>query len=146
MADSSLAVVVELKRPGDLIGRPELRQVADYVDYLRMRETQTNDGGHSHREIKGCLVYGRLAPDAEGEKVRLRENGMTVVTWDKLLEDAERLHREYLDVVKARAPENDPRVGNLVVDGQEDGRMVVEGSPLTDQDVEAVPPGTESAR
>jgi len=54
-----------------------------------------------------------LKPDAEGEKKRLREDGISVVTWDKLLEDAERFHREYLDIVKARAPEDDPRIRDL---------------------------------
>ena len=113
VADTSLAVVVELKRPGDLVGLDELRQVADYVDHLRIRERQSNDLGHSNREVKGCLVYGRLRPNAEEEKRRLRDNGISVVTWDKLLEDAERLHREYLEIVKARAPEDDPRIQQL---------------------------------
>ncbi len=113
MADTSLAVVVELKRPGELIGRDELEQIERYVDYLRTRERETTDGDHSKREIKGCLVYGRLRPDAEEKKRRLRDDGITVVTWDKLLEDAERFHREYLEIVKARAPDDDPRIREL---------------------------------
>lgn len=80
---------------------------------MRARERESNDPDHSHRDIKGCLVHGRLKPDAEGEKKRLREDGISVVTWDKLLEDAERFHREYLDIVKARAPEDDPRIRDL---------------------------------
>lgn len=63
-----------------------------------------------HRDIKGCLVYGRLKPEAEEKRRRLREDGITVVTWDRLLEDAERFHREFLEIVKSRAPEDDPRV------------------------------------
>ncbi|MGQ0669024.1 MAG: hypothetical protein ACT4PO_05050 [Actinomycetota bacterium] len=35
---------------------------------------------------------------------------------DKLLEDAERLHREYLEIVKSRAPEDDPRIQELGID------------------------------
>lgn len=115
VADSSLSVVAELKRPGDLIGLDELKQLTRYVDYLRSREKESNDPSHSNREIKGCLVYGRLRPDAEEEKRRLRNDGISVVTWDKLLEDAERLHREYLEIVKARAPEDDPRIQDLAV-------------------------------
>ena len=38
------------------------------------------------------------------------ENGDIVVTWSSLLETAQRLHRDYLDVVKARAPHDDPRI------------------------------------
>jgi len=115
LADSSLAVVAELKRPGDLIGLEELRQVSVYVDYLRARELESNDAAHTNRQIGGCLVYGRLRPDAEGEKGRLRKDLIYVVTWDKLLEDAERLHREYLEIVKARAPEDDPRIQGLAI-------------------------------
>ncbi|MEK6720837.1 MAG: ATP-binding protein [Chloroflexota bacterium] len=115
LADSSLAVVAELKRPGDLIGLDELRQVSGYVDYLRTRERESNDPAHSSRDVWGCLVYGRLRPDGEGEKRRLRDDHISVVTWDKLLQDAERLHREYLEIVKARAPEDDPRIQDLAV-------------------------------
>jgi len=118
VADTSLGVVVELKRPGDLIGLDELRQVSGYVDHLRTREHQSNDPGHSNRDVKGCLVYGRMRPDAEGEKRRLRDDGISVVTWSKLLEDAERLHREYLAIVRARAPEDDPRIQVLAVENE----------------------------
>ena len=38
-----------------------------------------------------------------------------MVTWDKLLEDAERLHRECREILKARAPEDDPRIQDLAV-------------------------------
>jgi Histidine kinase-, DNA gyrase B-, and HSP90-like ATPase len=115
VADTSLAVIAELKRPGDLVGLDELRQLTGYVDYLRTRERESTDPDHTHRDIKGCLVYGRLRPDAEEEKRRLRTDQIFVVTWDKLLEDAERLHREYLEIVKARAPEGDPRIQGLAV-------------------------------
>ena len=113
LADSSLAVVVELKRPGDLIGLRELHQLSRYVDYLRARERASNDPAHRSFKVWGCLVYGRLRADAEGERDRLERNDIHVVTWDKLLEDAQRSHREYLEVVKARAPENDPRIQGL---------------------------------
>jgi hypothetical protein len=116
LADTSLVVVTELKRPGELIGRDELEQVEGYVDYLRTRERETNDPDHPHREIKGCLVYGRLRPDAEEKKRRLRDDGIAVVTWDRLLEDAERFHREFLEIVKSRAPEGDPRISELVLE------------------------------
>lgn len=123
VADTSLAVVAELKRPGDLIGLEELNQLAGYVDYLRRREEDSNDPDHSRRDIHGCLVYGRLRGDAEGQKRRLRDDHIYVVTWEKLLEDAERLHRDYLKIVKARAPKDDPRIQELEAEeaGSEEG-------------------------
>jgi hypothetical protein len=133
VADSSLAVVTELKRPGDLIGLEELRQVTGYVDYLRTRERESNDPTHRRLEISGCLVYGRLRADAEEEKRRLRDDHIFVVTWDKLLEDAERLHREYLEIVKARAPEHDPRIQDLAgVEDEDNEPSTVAAAPFDD--------------
>jgi hypothetical protein len=57
-----------------------------------------------------------LKPEAAEKKRRLREDQMTVVTWDRLLEDAERFHREFLALVKSRAPEDDPRIQELDID------------------------------
>lgn len=110
LADSSLAVVVEVKRPGALIGRDELRQLEDYVDYLKDWNKQSTGSKRSRERIRGCLIYSRIRPDAVGMLERLAAAGIEVVTWDGLLETAERLHREFLDVVKSRAPQDDPRI------------------------------------
>ena len=112
MADSGSIVVVELKRPGDLIGLSELGQVESYVDYLR-EWCQQSTGSIGYRTVQGYLIYSRLRPDAEQKKRRLERDNIYVHTWDALLQTAERSHREFLAVVKSRAPQDDPRITNL---------------------------------
>jgi RecB family endonuclease NucS len=112
LADSLLAVVVEVKRPGDLIGRDELAQIEDYVDYLRTWEAQSTDPDR-RRIVRGSLIYSRMKADAKEKARRLMDDGIFVVTWEKLLADAERLHHEFLDLVKSRAPQEDPRIMGL---------------------------------
>jgi RecB family endonuclease NucS len=113
LADTSMAVVVEVKRPGLLIGLDELAQIERYVDYLRGWNEESSGSQRKRSDIKGCLVYSRLRPNAKQKVKRLERDGIDVVTWDQLLETAERLHREFLDVVKARAPHDDPRIERL---------------------------------
>lgn len=113
LADSSLAVVVEVKRPGLLVGRKELDQLESYVDYLRTWNEQSTGSRRKRGLIKGCLVYSRMRDNAKQKAQRLERDGIEIVTWDQLLETAERLHREFLDVVKARAPKDDPRIERL---------------------------------
>jgi hypothetical protein len=113
LADSGLALVVELKRPGDLCGRDELTQIEEYVDFLAEWNLKNSGDKRPYREVRGCFVYSRLKPDAEQKKTRLEKSGIMVVTWDALLQTAERLHREFLEVVKARAPQDDPRIASL---------------------------------
>lgn len=123
LADSSLAVVVEVKRPGLLIGRAELRQLEDYVDYLKDWNSQSTGSRRGRERIRGCLIYSRIRDDARGMLERLAAAGIEVVTWNQLLETAERLHREFLDVVKSRAPQDDPRIeaiDELPLDEDED--------------------------
>ena len=44
--------------------------------------------------------------------IKLRER-FDIRRWDNLLTSAETLHEEFLDVVKERAPADDPRMKNL---------------------------------
>lgn len=111
IGDSMHAVVVEVKRPGLKVGKEEVRQLEDYIDYLR-RWNDQNTGGRSVRQkITGVLIYSTMDPEAENSVERLRQTGdAIVVTWQGLLETAQRLHREYLDLMKSRAPADDPRI------------------------------------
>lgn len=112
MADSLRAVVVEVKRPGLTVGRDELQKLEDYVDYLRTWARGSTEAGRARR-IEGCLIYSTLSEDAWEKVERLRQNGFYIRTWSGMLETAESLHREFLDIVKTRAPADDPRIQNL---------------------------------
>ena len=122
LADTRLAVVVEAKRPGDLVGREELEQLEGYVDYLTRSIKASNDPRFGRR-VEGVLIYGRLRDDALEKVDRLQKGGIYVRSWENLLTTAEVLHREFLDVVKDRAPRDDPRIQQLDHDDR-----TVEGS------------------
>jgi RecB family endonuclease NucS len=113
IGNSAQAVVVEIKRPGILVGVAELRQLEDYVNYLQTWNGQSTGGLSKRSVIEGVLIYSRMDELGRNHADRLRQAGMNIVTWDSLLETAERLHREYLDLVKSRAPQEDPRIQAL---------------------------------
>lgn len=112
LADSQRAIVVELKRPGELVGREELRQLEDYVDYLSEWSKKSTDP-KSARSVEGMFIYGRLRENAREMLRRLEDSHIYVRSWENLLYTAENLHRDFLDVVKARAPKDDPRMQKL---------------------------------
>lgn len=111
IGDSSTAVVVEVKRPGLRVGKAELRQLQDYVTTLTDRNAAAGNTSTNRTRILGVMIYSELS--AETGVVALRDemvkSGYRIAPWDHILEAAERLHREYLEVIKERAPD-DPRV------------------------------------
>ncbi len=112
LSSPGMVVVVELKRPGEPVGRPELRQLEDYVDFFRGEQSGVTTPGE-RRQIIGFLVYGRLGPETDELIARLMNSGMFIEPWEKLWQDAERLHRDYLDVMRSRADADDSRIVGL---------------------------------
>jgi hypothetical protein len=110
LADSMRVIVVEVKRPGDLASKGELRQLIDYVDYLREQEGDTTDRERPARSVYGYLVSGGLEPEARRESDRMQRDDMFVRTWERLLTTARESHRHFLEIVKQRAPRDDPRI------------------------------------
>ncbi|MFL6162705.1 MAG: ATP-binding protein [Jatrophihabitantaceae bacterium] len=114
LADSSHVVVVEVKRPGDLIGVAELRQLEDYLLYLNRWNDESTGGRARRSRISGVLIYSRMDEDGRQFADRMKDRGdMIIESWDALLETAQRLHKEYLEVVTSRAPSDDPRIEAL---------------------------------
>lgn len=109
------AHVVEVKRPGLLIGQDELRQIEDYVRFLRRKFQQGSTDSENRRAmVKGLLIADRIHDDdklhvEDGQKAGVFD----VRTWDNLLTTAESMHKEFLDAVTQRAPQDDPRIVEL---------------------------------
>ena len=112
LASPGIVVVVELKRPGELVGREELRQLEDYVDFFRGEQAGVTAPGE-RRQVIGFFVYGRMRPGSEELIARLTNSGIFIEPWEKLWQDAERLHRDYLDVMRSRADSEDSRIVGL---------------------------------
>lgn len=112
LADSGRIVVLELKRPGERIGKKELRQVADYVDYLFENQEQISDVRRK-RTVQGYLIGAKYDPGARREVERMEVQGIYTLTWNRLLTANQQAHEDFLKVIYARAPKDDPRIKDL---------------------------------
>ena len=114
LADSQAAYVVEVKRPGYKVGRGEFDKLRDYVLFLHNQQKQSTENEYNRAVVKGILIAGGVR---EGEQEHLKEatsrGTFTFRTWSNLLMNAKELHKEFLKVVKARAPSDDPRMNEL---------------------------------
>jgi len=110
--------VVEAKRPGHLVGRKEFDQLRDYVLFLRRKlQEESTDPDHKRALVKGLLIADRVRPGDEGHGKTGQDAGVfDIRTWGNLLTTAEAMHKEFLDVVKMRAPSDDPRMKGLSAD------------------------------
>ena len=107
--------MVEAKRPGALVGRFEFDQLRDYVLFLRRKlQEESTDPAHKRALVKGLLIADRIRQGDEAHASTYQDAGVfDIRTWDNLLMTAETMHKEFLDVVKDRAPADDPRMQNL---------------------------------
>jgi hypothetical protein len=110
--------VVETKRPGDLVGRKEFDQLRDYVLFLRQKlHDEVTAEEHKRTTIRGLLIADRIRPDDQTHAQTHQSSGVfDIRPWGNLLLAAETMHQEFLDVVKGRAPADDPRMKDLAAD------------------------------
>ena len=109
------AYVVDAKRPGSMVGRKEFDQIRDYVLFLRENlQKEYMDKMDKRSVVKGLLIADRIREgDEEHAKMGQDSGVFDVRTWKSLLTTAETLHEEFFDVVKMRAPAEDPRMKEL---------------------------------
>jgi Histidine kinase-, DNA gyrase B-, and HSP90-like ATPase len=109
------AHVVEAKRPGLTVGREEFDQLRDYVLFLRKRlQQEATNPSDKRAVVKGLLVADKVRSGDEGHlKVSVDAEVFDYRTWAHLLTTTETLHKEFLDVVRKRAPSGDPRIADL---------------------------------
>ena len=112
MGELSRALVIEIKRPGANIGRAQIRQLEDYVDFLTKENAKTTKM-EDRKTFFGYLIGSRLSDDTAGLRDRAAGAGITVTTWDALLRAAKNAHEDFYKAMKQRAPEGDPRVADL---------------------------------
>jgi RecB family endonuclease NucS len=104
-------LVVEVKRPGQPIGKREVEQILDYVRYLR-QQAPTTGQERAPAYYEGVLVGHHLTEEGLGWAQLAAPNGVSVRPWNELFDVAERIHRVYLEVVTAKAGD-DVRVSGL---------------------------------
>lgn len=114
--------VIETKRPGDLVGRKEFDQLRDYVLFLRQKlQDEVTAEEYKRTTIRGLLIADRIRSDDQTHAQTHQTSGVfDIRPWGNLLTAAETLHKEFLDVVRGRAPADDPRMKNLSEDVSHD--------------------------
>ena len=114
------AHVVEAKRPNALVGRKEFDQLRDYVLFLRrkLQEEATNPDD-KRILIRGLLIADRIRSGDEGHGKVAQDAGLfDIRTWSHLLNTTEVMHQEFLDLVRLRAPADDPRMKDFDSENQ----------------------------
>lgn len=88
--------VVELKRPGYRIGKKDLRQLEDYVVFIKTR--LGTDPDVSYRSVAGYLICEDMqtSSDLRERITNLENNRMYVRKYTDLLAMAKRLHEKYI--------------------------------------------------
>ena len=119
------AYVVETKRPGSIVGRKEFDQLRDYVLFLQEKLIRDADEEHKRITVHGLLIADHIRPGDEMHAQYGQGSGtFDIRAWNNLLTATETLHEEFLNVVRARAPADDPRMKSLSSDflGEEDAQ------------------------
>ena len=108
------AYVVEVKRPGKSIGRREFDQLQDYVLFLREKLQDNADEENRRTTVQGLLIADNIkSEDNKYAEVHRKAQTFDIRTWSNLLSSTEILHEGFLNVVKERAPADDPRMKAL---------------------------------
>jgi hypothetical protein len=125
------AHVVEAKRPGAMVGRKEFDQVRDYVLFLRRKlQEESTTADYKRSVVKGLLIADRVRPGDEGHGKVGQDAGLfDIRTWGNLLTTTEAMHKEFLDIVKLRAPADDPRMKDLAGDKDSPSRKKRKSNP-----------------
>ena len=102
LGDTNTLKIVEIKRPEVTIGRNELEQLKDYIDFAR--DLQGNDPV-GRRKVEGYVIGKRLADSrkAQREYKRMEDDEMYVRTFNNLRTMARQSHREFLQVLERKA-------------------------------------------
>lgn len=103
-------LVVEVKRPSKPIGKKEVQQLMDYVSFLRQHAPATEGRPNYY---SGILIGHHVTEQGRQWEPMAKSSDVLVRTWAELFDAAERIHKEFLAVVKQRAPENDPRLRTI---------------------------------
>ena len=115
LGDSQTAYVVEVKRPGSIVGQKEFQKLSNYIVFLRGRlQNQSTDSNYNRSVVKGMLIAGRVRSGDDEEHLKIyAPETFDFRTWDNLLETAENMHSKFFDIVRSRAPADDPRMKEL---------------------------------
>ena len=112
LSSGSQLLVVEFMRPGLTVDRDHINRYQAYIDILRSRIT--GNTALRFEKVSGLLVADKLNKKADimNTLIRLAKDDMKALEWSLLLELASVQWTEFLDILIARAPD-DERLSKL---------------------------------
>jgi len=98
VSEGNTAVVVEIKRPGFKASKDALRQIEDYVNFMRAHTSKTTDPSFVVRHVEGYLLCGDLVDTVQVRGIRenLEKADIYVRLYGDLLRLVEKSHGEFL--------------------------------------------------
>jgi len=94
--------VIEIKRPTLKMNVKHLRQLQDYVIFIKGR---MGSGSRSYDSVVGYLIGGSVAEDVDTREMKnqWKTLGMYVYAYEELRSTAVKAHRRFLDVIQRKA-------------------------------------------
>jgi len=107
LASGRQLLVVEFMRPGLTADRDHVNRYQEYVDILRSKIVSNT--AYEFEIVSGLMVADKLNHRAGMDNAlrRLAEDDMKAIEWEGLLGQAKEQWKEFLDVLVARAPEDE---------------------------------------
>lgn len=96
--ESTNLVVVEIKRPGKKVSEAELRQIEQYVAFMRDHVKKTTDPHYSYQQVVGYLLCGDLVDTymVRERRDNLERSQIFVRRYTDLLDMVKRIHKEFI--------------------------------------------------
>lgn len=113
-SDASRNVIVEIKRADfKATKKSDLQQISDYTDFVHRHNRSNNVPGLKRDTVIGHMIVGEIDPSLDREVERLEGGKIYVRTWDGVLSETMKRHQHFYNVMKSRAPNEDPRISEL---------------------------------
>jgi hypothetical protein len=113
LSSGTSLLIVEFIKPGLDIDNDHITRISDYV--LEIRLNLEKETGKTIKRLDNAYLIADGKKDSAfiNKKIKkLEEDGIFVLTWDSLIEEALKQWKDFLDLLKQRNP-NDKRIQAL---------------------------------
>jgi hypothetical protein len=114
--DDARIVVLELMRPGIPADYDHVMRLFRYVTRIESSINEKDTRAQfRHKSVRGILIADEITKDGSlSRALNTMSAQIDAVTWRKLFEDVAARYREFLDLLKLKAPD-DPRLKGLIM-------------------------------
>lgn len=114
-------VILELMRPGEKADFDHLNRLLRYVTKIQTAiDEASTKATYRNKSVYGLLIADGIASDGSLQKIlQNNRNLVEAITWDAMFRDVQGRYKDFLEVLKMKAPE-DPRIKGLVNLGEKE--------------------------